>query len=66
MGNKARAIHRPEMANEMDKIQSQNVDTDIAKLVAENAKINPDFRFHAITMLAGLVVAFSSIQKLFA
>jgi hypothetical protein len=46
--------------------QTQKVDAEIAKLIAETAKINAEARFYPLIVPGGFVAAIGTIIKVFA
>ncbi len=57
------------MTNETSTINQQHaqkVDAEIAKLIAETAKINAEARFYPLIVAAGFIAAIGTIVKIFA
>lgn len=54
--------------SEADMVESQRrkVDAEIAKLIAETAKINAEARFYPLIVVGGILAAVATILKLFA
>lgn len=58
-----------EMTNETSTINQQHaqkVDAEIAKLIAETAKINAEARFYPLIVAVGFIAAMGTIVKIFA
>lgn len=57
------------MTNETSTINQQHaqkVDAEIAKLIAETAKINAEARFYPLIVAVGFIAAMGTIVKIFA